>query len=779
MGRVIVSASIEGADSGGLARTILPAKTPDFSRYALVFSRDGYTDITETDTAGLAGSGVSRELAAGTWTATVTAYRAFTVTGENRTEYPAARGDADLTVAAGETTQVMVPIAPIPVTDPGVPAAKGIFTYKITFPAGVSGALTFGNETTITLVSGEEVSVEKTPGYYDLAVFLTKGSLSAGLMEKAHIYAGLESRAEFAFTDADFAPMVYLAGTLSLPEGITLTGGNIKAYSNMGYTGQIGQTEASESWVIGVPASYIGSTLYLKAVVTGQDGKTYTGMGDSGDAVPEAGARSITIAADDRIKDIADASAYLSAVAGGQIADDPAPLPVALKLTDTMNGWMALLSAINAAGKYVALDLSACAMSGAVFDPGEANTGEELVVSLVLPDEAASIKAGTTRVISSYVHYYPTFQYFTALRSISGDNIITVGNYAFYRCEALTAVSFPAATSIGEEAFSGCESLATVSLPAATSLGGNAFDCCYSLTSVDLPKVTSIGSQAFWGCEVLETVNLPAATTIGEGAFMHCAALTTVNIPKVTTIGDGAFAACRVLTAVNLPATLSTIEANPFWGCTILTSITVDSANPKYKGENGMLLNKAGTTLIAYPTAQGEVTLNTITTIGDGAFSICRALTAVNLPKATSIGREAFGGCESLTTANLPKAMSIGMWAFESCEALETVNIPKVASIDFGAFSVFYGSGGTALTITMGSTAPTLENDMFFGTPRTVTVRVTSGATGYGTVPATYSGTNSDRNWGNGFRGGGWSGTAFVSGSYDINSDITLHIVYQ
>jgi hypothetical protein len=61
---------------------------------------------------------------------------------------------------------------------------------------------------------------------------------------------------------------------------------------------------------------------------------------------------------------------------------------------------------------------------------------------------------------------------------------------------------------------------------------------------------------------------------------------------------------------------------------------------------------------------------------------------------------------------------------------------------------------------------------------QTVTVKVPSGATGYGTIPATYSGSNSTANWGNGFRGGGWTGSAFVNSSY-INSNITLKIQYQ
>jgi hypothetical protein len=52
---------------------------------------------------------------------------------------------------------------------------------------------------------------------------------------------------------------------------------------------------------------------------------------------------------------------------------------------------------------------------------------------------------------------------------------------------------------------------------------------------------------------------------------------------------------------------------------------------------------------------------------------------------------------------------------------------------------------------------------------KTVTVRVPSGATGYGVSP-----TDTTVNWGNGFRGMGWDGSSYLT-PY-INSDISLTI---
>jgi hypothetical protein len=58
---------------------------------------------------------------------------------------------------------------------------------------------------------------------------------------------------------------------------------------------------------------------------------------------------------------------------------------------------------------------------------------------------------------------------------------------------------------------------------------------------------------------------------------------------------------------------------------------------------------------------------------------------------------------------------------------------------------------------------------------KSVTVKVPSGATGYGTIPATYTTDAAAYNWGNAFRGKGWSSTeGYRTGV--VNSNITLTI---
>jgi hypothetical protein len=198
-GRVILSVS---AGAPGAARTILPTGTPEFSKYDLDFNSGAKTfpGVTPADLA------AGLELTAGTWTVEVKAYRKFTPTsGMNagtETEYLAAQGtSASFTVGAEELRQVPVPLTPASLTDTAV---KGIFTYKVSFPADITSAYLTLDSTGVPLTSGQTVSVELTPGQYDLSIFVQKGPLSAGAAEKVHVYAGLESKAEFIFEDEDF-----------------------------------------------------------------------------------------------------------------------------------------------------------------------------------------------------------------------------------------------------------------------------------------------------------------------------------------------------------------------------------------------------------------------------------------------------------------------------------------------------------------------------------------------------------------------------------------------
>jgi len=85
-----------------------------------------------------------------------------------------------------------------------------------------------------------------------------------------------------------------------------------------------------------------------------------------------------------------------------------------------------------------------------------------------------------------------------------------------------------------------------------------------------------------------------------------------------------------------------------FRSCPHLSAIIVDNANPNYSSLDGVLFDKAQTTLLVYPGGKhGNYTIpSTTTNIGALAFSQVRNLRQVIVPgNVTIIGDLAFYGC--------------------------------------------------------------------------------------------------------------------------------------
>ena len=126
---------------------------------------------------------------------------------------------------------------------------------------------------------------------------------------------------------------------------------------------------------------------------------------------------------------------------------------------------------------------------------------------------------------------------------------------------------------------------------------------------------------------------------------------------------------------------------HPFTCCPKLR-FTLTGAGCLSTLEDGKMLVKNNTELLAWPSVNGDIVLpDSITRIGDSAFHDCQALTGVNLPKVESVGENAFWHCSALTSVNIPRLASIGICAFDGCEALTSVDFPQVTSIGKSAFS--------------------------------------------------------------------------------------------
>ncbi len=262
------------------------------------------------------------------------------------------------------------------------------------------------------------------------------------------------------------------------------------------------------------------------------------------------------------------------------------------------------------------------------------------------------------------------------------DSVTSIGDWAFESCTSLTSVTLPnSVTSIGGAAFTNCTGLTSITIPSGvTSIGSDengAFDGCLNLNEI----LVSADNAAFtaedgilFNKDKTELVCYPAGkagtytipgsvTSLYTDAFAWCSGLTSITIPdSVVTLGGWSFYFCDNLTSVTLPSSVTSIGDYTFDGCTSLTEILVDAGNPAFTAEDDILFNKDKTELVCYPAYKGGVSYEipeSITAIGNGAFSRCDSLTSVTIPESVaSIGEFAFNECHNLTDAVIPSSVT-------------------------------------------------------------------------------------------------------------------------
>jgi len=301
------------------------------------------------------------------------------------------------------------------------------------------------------------------------------------------------------------------------------------------------------------------------------------------------------------------------------------------------------------------------------------------------------------------------FQGNTTLTRVSiGQNVTTIGEYAFSGCTNIADVTFEGTTKvtvIGGQAFLNCQALTSVVIPnSVTSVDAGSFaftTANITRTSVVIGSgVTTIAMAAFQNNNGLTAITIPEnVTAIGQNAFANTTNLRniTINTDKVTQINTGNFATNNnwgnTFPATNLNVTFN---ANPstyaFAYCTRLTSVTI--------GGNAI---RSGTVAFYGCTNLTGVTLGAnVEEISSESFRNCTGITAITIPaNVTTIANVAFDGCAALTNVTFlpdPANVTIGSSTFPLGSGAGSDNLKTAYT------NATTGGAGTYVRVTNGNT---------------------------------------------------------------------------
>ena len=248
---------------------------------------------------------------------------------------------------------------------------------------------------------------------------------------------------------------------------------------------------------------------------------------------------------------------------------------------------------------------------------------------------------------------------------IEGATVTEIDGDAFFKCVDLKKVTIPSTvTSIGYDTFFGCTSLENIVVDTENKNYISEDGILFNKSKTELIQYPAAKSGVSY--------TIPSSVSKIDGcAFKYTQNVNTINVPQQTTsIAAGAFS-----NSVNLEA------------------INVDENNLYYTSDNGVLFNKDKSELVAYPAEKSDTSYTvpeSVTYIQAQAFYGCTNLTSVSLTdNVYDMGSSVFSDCTNLTDVVLSEDLSwIQGSTFSNCTSLKSVKIPSdVDTIYSSAFS--------------------------------------------------------------------------------------------
>ena len=250
-----------------------------------------------------------------------------------------------------------------------------------------------------------------------------------------------------------------------------------------------------------------------------------------------------------------------------------------------------------------------------------------------------------------------------------------------YRTQIMSVVIGDSVTTLGDYVFSGCTSLATVQWGGSlATINQFAFCGCTSITEFNIPKsVTYIEEYAFWGCDSLTSIK------VDEQSSKYSSVDGVLYKKDMTILVK--YPAARDGTSYNISAIVGYIDRDAFWGCSKLTSFTVESENEDYKAIGGVLYSIDQTEeevyLSAYPAGKT-----------DESYTIPGDVVDVD-------SQFVFCGCKNLKTVVLHDGIEVTddmTAALAACPALENITVSSNSDYVFEN-GVLYNKEKTTLVL--------------------------------------------------------------------------------
>ena len=245
---------------------------------------------------------------------------------------------------------------------------------------------------------------------------------------------------------------------------------------------------------------------------------------------------------------------------------------------------------------------------------------------------------------------------------LDGYTVTSIGESAFYRCNALTEVNISeTVTNIGDDAFFYCKGLENINVSPNNAVYSSENGVLFNKDKTTIIQYPS-GNKG-------STYSIPdSVTTIAPRAFSFNDSLKSMDIPDgVTGMGYDAFFRCENLESVTIGKGISVIDARAFYGCSSLKDVTIPNGVSKIETE--ALSDCTGLTEVILP--------ESVTSIEAGAFAFCTSLESIKMPEGlTHLSSSAFEACSSLKSIVIPVGIQeMEFYQFSDCEKLESFYI--------------------------------------------------------------------------------------------------------